>query len=188
MSNNIMRSLTIYAVLLLCNVAASAESPTTREKRSLAKELDVWVSKTEQHLVAAAEAMPEEKYGFAPTGGEFSGVRTFGEQVKHLAAANYILASAALGQKPPNGEQGESAPDFLKSNADIMNYLRGSFAYLHRAAAAVSENNETETIEAFDGRTLPGLVVDALCHSWNHYGQMIEYLRINAIVPPASRP
>jgi len=90
--------------------------------------------------------------------------------------------------RPAAGEQGESAPDFLKSKADIMKYLRGSFAYLHRAAAAVSENNETETIEAFDGRTLPGLVVDALCHSWNHYGQMIEYLRINAIVPPASRP
>jgi hypothetical protein len=69
-----------------------------------------------------------------------------------------------------------------------MQYLRDSFAYLHRAAALVNVNKEAETIKALDRQTRPGLIVDALCHSWNHYGQMIEYLRMNGIVPPASRP
>jgi hypothetical protein len=137
-------------------------------------------------LVAAGEAMPEAKYEFAPTGREFSGVRTFA--VKHLAVTNYILASAVLGQQSSNGGHDESAPDFLKSKADIMQYLRGSFAYLHRAAAAINENNEGKTIKTFDNRTRPGLIVDALCHSWNHYGQVVEYLRMNGIVPAASRP
>jgi len=187
MSKSIMRWVAILMILLASDILFFAQSPAPQERRSVGKELDVWVSKTEEHLVAAADAMPEQKYGFAPKAGEFSGVRTFGEQVKHVSAANYILGSAALGQKPPKGEHGESAPDFLKSKADIVKYLRDSFAYLHRAAAVVNDNNETETIKAFDSRTRPGLIVDALCHSWNHYGQMIEYLRMNGVVPPASR-
>jgi hypothetical protein len=68
-----------------------------------------------------------------------------------------------------------------------MEYLKGSFVYLHRAAAAVSEKNEAETIKSMRNRTRPGLVVDALVHSSDHYGQMVEYLRMNGIVPPASR-
>jgi hypothetical protein len=68
-----------------------------------------------------------------------------------------------------------------------MQYLRGSFAYLHRAAAAIEQNDQETTLKAFDNRTRPGLIVDALCHSWDHYGQIVEYLRMNGIVPPASR-
>jgi len=164
-------------------------APTNRqtERRTVGKELDVWVSKTEQGLVPAADAMPEEKYGFAPSAGKFEGVRTFAEQIKHLTATNYILASAVLGEKPPHQEHDESAPDSLKSKAEIMGYLKGSFGYLHRAAAAINEGNEAETIKSMDDRTRPGLIVDALLHSFNHYGQIVEYLRMNGIVPPASR-
>ena len=188
MSKSLHRYIAIFMLLLVPSTYSDAQSSAAAKGRSIGKELSVWVSKTEEHVVAAADAMPQDKYGFVPKAGEFSGARTFGEQIKHLAAANYILASAVLGQKPPNGEHSESAPDFLQSKADIVKYLRGSFTYLHRAAAAVNENNEAETIKAFDSRTRPGLIVDALCHSWNHYGQMIEYLRMNGIVPPASRP
>src|SRR5436305_12258561 len=107
-----MLYLTVICVLLLSSSAVIAQSTDQVEHRSVGKELDVWVSKTEQQLVPAADAMPEEKYGFAPAAGtgNFEGVRTFAEQVKHLAATNYILASAVLGEKPPRGEQHESAP------------------------------------------------------------------------------
>lgn len=111
--------------------------------------------------------MPEEKYGFWPTAGKFDSVRTFAEEVKHLSAT----------------------PDSLKSKAEIMEYLKGSFALLHRAATAINERNQTEVIKPFENRTdiRPGLIVDALCHSWNHYGQIVEYLRMNGIVPPVNR-
>jgi len=163
------------------------QSATQTEHRSVGNELDIWVSKTEEHLVSAADAMPEDKYGLAPTAGKFEGVRNFAEQVKHLAAANYILASAVLGEKPPHGEHAEQAPDSLKSKSEIMEYLKGSFVYLHRAAAAIDKNDQTDVIKSMDNRTRPGLIVDALCHSWDHYGQIVEYLRMNGIVPPASR-
>jgi hypothetical protein len=177
----------IFILWLGCSSIALAQTDRQTERRSVGKKLDVWVSKTEQELVPAADAMPEEKYGFAPSIGRFEGVRTFAEQIKHLAAANYILASAALGEKPPHGEHAESAPDSLKSKAEIMEYLKGWFAYLHGAAAAINDGNEAETIKLMDDRSRPGLIVDALLHSFNHYGQMVEYLRMNGLVPPASR-
>ena len=68
-----------------------------------------------------------------------------------------------------------------------MEYLRGSFACLHRAAAAINEKNMNQPIAAKGGRTRMWLLIDAVAHSSNHYGQMVEYLRMNGIVPPASR-
>ena len=124
-------------ILLMSNVALMAQSMGKAERRSISNELDVWVSKTAEQLVPAADAMPEEKYGFAPTAGRFDGVRTFAEQVKHLAATNYVGAAAILGEKPLHQERAGTAPDSIKSKAKIMEYLKGSFVYLHRAAAAI---------------------------------------------------
>jgi uncharacterized damage-inducible protein DinB len=176
-----------FVFFLISGTVLFGQSAKHADHRSVGQELDVWVSNLEKQLVPAAHAMPQEKYDFAPTNGEFEGVRTFAQQIKHLAASNYILASAVLGEKAPHGESDESAPDSLKTKAEIMEYLKGSFVYLHRAAAAINERNETETIGSLRNRTRPGLVVDALVHSSDHYGQMVEYLRMNGFVPPASR-
>jgi uncharacterized damage-inducible protein DinB len=176
-----------FMFLLISSTVVLGQADKHTNHHSVGQELDVWVSNLEKQLVPAANAMPEDKYPFAPTNGEFEGVRTFAQQIKHLAAANYILASAVLGEKPPHGESDESAPDSLKTKSEIMEYLKGSFVHLHRAAAAINEKNETETIASMQNKTRPGLMVDALVHSSDHYGQMVEYLRMNGIVPPASR-
>jgi hypothetical protein len=94
-----------FVFLLISGTALSGQSSKPDERRSVGKELEVWVSNVEKELVPAADAMPEDKYAFAPTNGEFEGVRTFAEQIKHLAATQYILASAVLGEKPPHGER-----------------------------------------------------------------------------------
>jgi len=97
-------------VLLLSTASVVAQVATPAEPRTASQVLDFWVTNTEQLLVPAADAMPEAKYSFAQSNGEFSGVRTFAEQVKHLAAANYQLAAAALGEDPPTGTDHETAP------------------------------------------------------------------------------
>jgi uncharacterized damage-inducible protein DinB len=175
--------------VLVCGIFVLLNVHGTAGAGSMSQALDVWVTNTEKLLVPAAEAMPEEKYSFAPTNGEFHGVRTFAEQVKHLAAANYQLGAFILGEKPPHDERGENAPQSVKTKAEIVEYLKGSFAYLHRAAATIDEKNAAAPVEMPGGRsgTRVGLLVDALAHSQNHYGQMVEYLRMNGIVPPASR-
>jgi uncharacterized damage-inducible protein DinB len=173
--------------LLLVVITPVAPAQT---KPTVSQTLDFWITNTEKEVVSAAEAMPEEKYSFAPTAGEFTRVRTFAEQVKHLSAANYQLAARILGEKPPHGEHDEIAPDSIKNKAQIMDYVKGSFAVLHRAVATISEANMLEpAVNSADSqqRNRLHLAVDAVAHSYNHYGQMVEYLRMNGIVPPAGR-
>jgi hypothetical protein len=132
--------------------------------------------------------MPEEKYSFAPTAGQFTGVRTFGEQVKHLAANNYRMAAYILGQTPTPDQEGETGPDAVRTKPQIMEYATGSFIALHQAVATINEKNMVETMAwPLHQKTRLQLAVDVVAHSYDHYGQMVEYLRMNGIVPPASR-
>jgi uncharacterized damage-inducible protein DinB len=160
-----------------------------REKRAL----QVLLKITEKELVSAADAMPADKYGFAPTDGEFKGVRTFGQMVKHLSATNYILAAAALGEEPPVDAGDELGPEAVRTKAEILNYLNGSFALLHKAVEAIGEKNapvKSSPISPLKSTeaTRLALVVESFVHAFDHYGQMVEYLRMNGVVPPASRP
>lgn len=144
------------------------------------------------NIVSAAAAMPADKFGFAPTAGEFTGVRTFSHQVKHLAATNYILAAAALGQDPPAGSGDEEGPDSAVTKPQIIAYLQGSFDALDRAVDAIGNPNiavHTSPISPFQGKsaTRISLITEAMVHSYDHYGQMVEYLRMNGVIPPASR-
>jgi hypothetical protein len=113
----------------------SAILDAEREKHAL----QVLAKLTENVIVSAADAMPADKYGFAPTNGEFKGVRSFGQMVKHLSATNYILAAAALGEEPPADAGDELGPEAVRTKAEILNYLKGSFAYLDKAIEAIGQ-------------------------------------------------
>jgi hypothetical protein len=177
----------VLAIIFLLVSGASAQTEKAVEHRSVTQVLDFWVTETEHLVIAVADAMPEDKYSYAPSNGSFRGVRTFAEQVKHLAAANYQLGAGILGEEPPAGTRNETAPDSVRTKAEIMEYLKGSFACLHRAAATMDEKNLNTSTKLRGNRTRLWLLIDAVAHSSNHYGQMVEYLRMNEIVPPASR-
>jgi len=152
--------------------------------------LDRTVLNLEHEFVPAAEAMPEDKFGFAPTNGEFTGVRTYAQQIKHVAAVNYELGAALLEQKPPVDIGDESGPASMTSKADILKYLKESFEYVHKAIATIHEKNLVQTVKSPFGEgsvTRLGLATSVSSHGFDHYGQMVEYLRMNGIVPPASR-
>jgi uncharacterized damage-inducible protein DinB len=160
-----------------------------REKRALQSLLQI----AEKLIIPAVEAMPADKFEFAPTDGEFKGVRTFGQMVKHLSATNHILAAAALGEEPPADAGDEIGPETVRTKAEILTYLKTSFAHLSKAVEAIGESNvplNTSAISPLkrDDVTRSGLVVESLMHAADHYGQMVEYLRMNGVVPPASRP
>jgi uncharacterized damage-inducible protein DinB len=177
----------LVALLTLCSfgLAQAAE-----EKKSISQALDGSIKIIESEFVPAAEAMPEGKYDFAPTSGEFKGVRTFAQQVKHVAAVNYLVAAAILGEKPPVDTGEEKGPDSVKSKADIVKFLKDSYAYAHKATGTVTDANSLEPIATPFGKTKGTRVGLASVFSWHgfdHYGQMAVYLRMNGIVPPASR-
>ena len=134
--------------------------------------------------------MPDDKFNFAPTQGEFKGVRTFAQQVKHIAAVNYMFGAAILSEKPPVELGSENGPDNMTSKADVVKFLKDSFAYLHKALASIDESNILGQVQSPFGSnkiSRMGLSLIAVSHPFDHYGQMVEYLRMNGIVPPASR-
>ena len=136
--------------------------------------------------------MPADKYPFAPTNGEFREVRSFAAQLKHAAATNFILAAAILGEKPRADAGDETGPDSLRTKADVIQYLQDSFAYLYKAVATLDDSNTVIASAPISpmpkgSATRLGYAVEALMHGFDHYGQLVEYLRMNGIVPPASR-
>lgn len=175
--------------LLMASMAWATDKPK-EEHRNVTQILDRVISNTEEEFVPAAEAMPEDKFGFAPSNGEFKGVRTFAQQVKHVAAVNYEVGAALLEQKSPVELNGEAGPASLTSKADIIKFLKESFAYVHKAIATINDSNLTETVRSPFGEgkvTRLGMACAISWHAYDHYGQMVEYLRMNGIIPPASR-
>jgi uncharacterized damage-inducible protein DinB len=168
---------------------ATPDSASLKEQHAL----QVFLKLVADNIVSAAEAMPADKYGFAPSDGDFRGVRTFGRQVKHLAATNYILAAAALGQDAPVDAGDETGPEAVRTKDEVLTYLKGSFVALGKAIAAIGDHAiplRSSPISPLQGgsATRLALTVEALIHSFDHYGQMVVYLRLNGVVPPASRP
>ena len=185
-----MKFYTLCASLLLLSSIALAQAAKPAEPRTASQVLDRSITSVEGEFVPAADAMPEDKYSFAPSAGDFKGVRTFGQQVKHVAAVNYLLGAGILGEKPPVDTGEENGPESVKSKADIIKYLKDSFVYLHKAAGSINEQNLISPIKSPFGEgnaTRLALASGAVGHCFDHYGQMVVYLRMNSIIPPASR-
>jgi len=179
-----------FVVLLACGSPALGQAGKADEHHTVSQVLDRSIAGAEGEFVPAADAMPEDKYSYAPTSGEFKGVRTFAQQVKHVAAVNYMVGAAILMEKPPVELGGENGPDSVASKADIMKFLKGSFAYIHKAVGTINEKNMLEPIPSPFGSgktTRLGMACLDSSHAFDHYGQMVEYLRSNNIIPPASR-
>ena len=138
----------------------------------------------EQEFVGAAEAMPDAKFDFAPpaTAGEFKGVRSFGAQVKHVAEANYYFFGGEMSEADVKAKS--DAIEKLTSKADIVQALKDSFTQAHSYVNGITAENVFVMTEH---GTRGGMSSFGLAHMMDHYGQMCVYLRMNGIVPPASR-
>lgn len=148
--------------------------------------LNAVLSIMEKQVVSAADAMPADKYDFTPTGpGDFKDVRSFSSQVKHLAESNY---SFFHGWGIPGAVDSKTI-EALKSKDEIMKALRDSYKYAHTAIDSITTQNAFTALKAPEEYKMTRVSMAAFCaaHSMDHYGQMVEYLRMNGIVPPASR-
>jgi uncharacterized damage-inducible protein DinB len=162
---------------------------------TIASSIDRQISLVEKEVVEAAEAMPDDKFNFSPEslnlpGSSYKGVRTFALQVRHIATANYAFWSAITGDPMPAGIKGPNGPDDLTTKAQIVQFLKDSFALGHKAAATLTSQNLLDPLaRAGSQNKAPRLYLASfpVAHAFDHYGQMVEYLRMNGIVPPASR-
>lgn len=203
-----MKQLRILCLFALCftlggfaqdagssKAAAPAAKPAPPAP-SVSGAIDGQIKIIEREIVSAAEAMPEDKYNFTPEGlklqgSDYKGVRTFAEEVKHVATANYMFWGSITGDPMPAGVTGPNGPDNIKTKADIVKYLKDSYAIGHKAANMLTAENvvTTVSIPMMSPNPIPKLFVATfgVAHGFDHYGQMVEYLRMNGIVPPASR-
>jgi uncharacterized damage-inducible protein DinB len=189
----------LFACCLGATVASAQQGrppglpPESQGPATITSVLQTELGIVEYELVGAADAMPENKYDFAPTNGEFKGVRTFAQQVKHVATVNNRFFGGVLGQEaatPGSQFEAENGPDSIKTKAQIMQYLRDSFALGHRAIATINADNAFTPLKTSPTPFLKNSAAVAMfgcAHAMDHYGQMVEYLRDNGIVPPASR-
>jgi hypothetical protein len=189
--------LLIMVGMALSAVGQSAARPNSAAKQAsrpddIPKSISESVSRTlqfaEGNFIGLAEAMPEDKYSYIPPLGTFDGVRSFGEQVKHVACAQFAFFNEFEGKEPP-GDCEKGGHDPAKSKAELIKYLKDSFDYSNRVLATLTANNALERVEGrYAGpNTKLGISVVAVWHIADHYGQLVEYLRLNGIVPPMTQ-
>jgi uncharacterized damage-inducible protein DinB len=192
---------TIILLLVLCASVCSAQNQANsktrkEEKKSFMGEVPKTISASvgqtlmfvESNFFSVAEAMPEDKYDYVPTAGKFDGARSFGEQVKHVACAQFAFFNEFEGKKPPDDcEKGGHDP--AKKKAELVKYLQDSFDYSNRVIATLTAENALDRVEGrYAGpNTKLGIATVSVWHVTDHYGQLVEYLRMNGIVPPLTQ-
>lgn len=177
----------VLACLTVLSSPAAAQTSAPSNASAVVMEM---VTSVERALMGVAEEMPEDKYEFVPTNGAFRGVRTFARQIKHAAAVQHLVAATILGERVTADMSDERGPDSVRTKTEVLQYLRESFAVLKRAVLTVDEKNAFAPFKGPFGEgsnTRLGLIGVAVSHSWNHYGQVVPYLRMNGLTPPRTQ-
>jgi hypothetical protein len=191
-SSLVARSVLAFAgaLAVLVMLAVSLRAQQQDIPKTTAASIGGILSYTQDQFFSVAEAMPAEKYSYIPSapGGKFNGVRSFAEQVKHVACANFAFFNEIEGKTPPDScEKGGPAP--ATTQAELLKYLHDSFDYANRVLATINEKNAMDRVEGRYGgpNTKLGMAVIAVWHVADHYGQIVYYLRLNGIVPPPTQ-
>jgi uncharacterized damage-inducible protein DinB len=165
----------VVACLLVTAIAAPAAAQTSPMTAALKGQFEI----VKGNIVKSAEKVSEDLYSFKPT----PEVRSFGQVVAHVADANFMICSRAAGTTAPS----ESVEKTKSSKADLQKALADSFAACDAAFAAMTDAKAAEVIDFFGGKQ-PRLAVLAFntAHDFEHYGNLVTYMRLKSIVPPSS--
>jgi uncharacterized damage-inducible protein DinB len=194
-----LRWVAVCCLLGLGSMMAAAQAggatsgPAAGTTATPAVAYDAQLNIVEYEMMGAVKAMPADKFSFAPGQAifvpaqktEFATVRTFGQEATHVAQANYFFYGTVSGLKP---DMEVDALAKLTNKDDIVAALAASFAFAHKAIATLTPANAFEVVKLqIPGVWTRGTVAAfGVSHAFDHYGQMVEYLRMNGIVPPAS--
>jgi uncharacterized damage-inducible protein DinB len=177
-----MRRFSLFAILACPLLAQTGDIP-----KNVADSVGGILKSAEGQLLSVAEAMPESKYSFIPTAGNFEGTRSFGEQLKHVACSQFAFFNEIEGKTPPEHCE-TGGPSKAATKPELIKYLRDSFDYGNQVLATINAQNALTRVEGrYAGpNTRLGIAVTSVWHITDHYGQLVEYLRMNGIVPPPS--
>src|SRR5215472_10550067 len=180
-----MRLFAFFILAGVIFVAPGTLAQTEELPKSIGGSVGLALGWAEKGFLGVAEAMPEEKYSYIPTQGNFEGVRSFAEQVKHVACAHFAFFNEIEGKTPPEHCE-KGGPSKASTKSEILQYLRDSFEYGNEVLAAMTDASAREKVEGqyWGGNTSLTVATAAVWHLADHYGQIVPYLRMNNIVPP----
>ena len=194
-----LRYVCIALILAAFTLASSAQMGSTSAKVAAGTQMSPVQAQNEllnlfeHQFMGVAQAMPADKYSFAPAaatfaasqGAKYDGVRTFAQEISHVTTANYYFASKILNEKMPVDPK---SIDGLTTKEQLLKAAADSFAYAHKALATITPANAYTAIDGVDGLHTRSVIASFIsAHGYDHYGQMVEYLRMNGIVPPGSK-
>ena len=171
----------LFAVALVMAITGGGALGRAQQS-SLSAEVKSDYQAVRDYFIKAAEEMPEAEYGFKPS----PDVRTFGQQVAHVADDQYNLCAPAKGETRKAAYR--QIENTLSAKADLVAALKAAFAYCDGAYDALTDASGTEMAKSGQGRTKFGMLNWNLWHTWEHYGNVVVYLRMNGLVPPSSQP
>lgn len=161
-------------LLALAATPAFAQQQQSAANVGVSAAMEHWQT-AHNYVMRAAEQMPESLYSFKPT----PDVRSFGELVDHIATAEGMMCAMALGEKNPIGS--------MKAKADLATSLRESAAICSRAYA-MNDAAATAPVNVFGReRTKLYLLTMNAIHDWEHYGNIVTYMRLKGMTPPSSQ-
>jgi len=185
MKTSSLSVLVTIALLLVALPTVAQQQPSPA--KTIPDSINYMWKMVESDFTSLAEAMPEDKWSFKPTQGAFTDVRTFGEQVKHVACANEAWAKKLRGETPPD-RCDTGGPNPARTKAEILAYLHESFVMMDGEIAKSKLDNLMAPMRGpYAGDNRLEVLNSVLWHISDHYGQLVEYARMNGIVPPASR-
>lgn len=165
----------LFALIVTLSLPAAAAAQSAPDGYRLPYEI------VKGNILKAAEQVSEANYSFKPT----PEVRTFGQLIGHIANANFMICSGASGQKSPATSDAEK----LTSKAELQKVLAASFAFCDAAwTAATAAPRATTPVDLF-GMKFTGASAMSFnsAHDWEHYGNIVTYMRLKGMVPPSSQ-
>ncbi len=177
---------TAFAFLLIAALPVVAHEPTTAASAKSLPNLQAAVlselDAVEKKVVALAEAVPQEKYGWRPG----DGVRSVAEAYMHIAQGNYFLAYLG-GAPPPSGLDLRTYDKSATEKKDVVAALRASYEHARKFVKGLSEADLAKEVDFFgQKKTVRDLLLISLEHNHEHLGQGIAYARMNGVKPPWS--
>jgi uncharacterized damage-inducible protein DinB len=179
----LMGVVVIAAALSACTQAPPPPPPAPPPSSAVTASIRIPYEASKGFIIAAAEQFPEAKYSYQPT----KDVRTFGQIVGHIADGNYLFCKNASTEQPPQ----ESVEKTATKKADLQKALAAAFAYCDRAFAALNDQTGAAPATIAEIGDMKTTRLGALsfngAHNYEHYGNLVTYMRLNKMVPPSSQ-
>ena len=167
------RAFVLASVILSTPALVSAQNPLMAAVKQQHDQVKGYLLKT-------AEMVPENLYSFRPT----PDVRTMAQLIGHVADASAGICASASGEKPPMLD----AEKTMTTKAQLSKALAEALAFCDKAIAGMDDKRAMETTKFMAGGTSPRGMIFAFntAHNFEHYGNLVTYMRLNKIVPPSS--